>query len=184
MRSSPLSKFWVKVSPNFSLPVPRPSPQESAQSASGTAFLVPSAAPSDFHPIGRRLQRKQSALLGLRRARGPPPEWFVNGGRGGGGAARNPASPTLLLATSAAPRRYSALLPWRAAADAGTRRPGLSRQERPRADRPRVQEPRRLGFRATGFPKRTRPALSSWGPIGLKLRTRRLTETWGRPSPG
>lgn len=43
----------------------------------------------------------------------------MNGGRGGGGAARNPASPTLLLATSATPKRYSALLPRRAAADGG-----------------------------------------------------------------
>lgn len=49
----------------------------------------------------------------------------MNGGRGGGGAARSLASPTLLLATSAAPRRYSALLPWRAVADAGSRGLGL-----------------------------------------------------------
>lgn len=49
----------------------------------------------------------------------------MNGGRGGGGAAQNPASRTLLLATSATPKRYSALLPRRAAADTGTRGPGL-----------------------------------------------------------
>lgn len=176
----PPSEFRVKVFLNFSLPGPCPSPQESAQSAADTASQVPSPAPSDSHPIRRRPHRKQTSLLGIPETRGPAPGVVCEWGEGRGWGSPEPCDPD---ASSGELRGSEALLcafsrPAAAVAvGPGTHGPGLRGAEKARP-RPRALGPHSFGRGATGFRKRTRRALGSKAPTGLRPRISRLAETW------
>lgn len=104
-------------------------------------------------------------------------EWGEGRGRGGPEPCEPDASSGELRGSEAllcAPFPRAA-----AAAGAGTHGSGL-RGAGEAGPRPRTRGPRSFGRSVTGFPKRTRCALGSEAPIGLRARISRLAETWGR----
>lgn len=105
-------------------------------------------------------------------------EWGEGRGRGGPESCERDASSAELLGSETllcAPSRRAAA----AAAGAATHRPGLrgTGEARPR---PRARGPHSFGRSVTGFLQRTRRALGSKTPIGLRARINRLAETWGQ----